>query len=49
MLTLHDLILKMNVVDTKENKVYFDGLDAFLANQEVEKQPIEFENVDLKR
>lgn len=49
MLTLHDLIMKMNVVETKENKIYFDGLDAFLANQEVEKQPIEFENVDLKR
>lgn len=49
MITLHDLILKMNVVETKEHKIYFDGVDAFLDNQDHQKAPVEFENVDLKR
>lgn len=49
MITLHDLILKMNVVETKEHKVYLDQVEAFFALQKVEKKPIEFENVDFKR
>ena len=49
MATIHDLIMKMNVVETKEHKVYFDGVDAFLSNQKIENKPIEFENVDIKR
>lgn len=49
MTTIHDAIMKMNVVETKEHKIYYNGLDAFLDNQKAEKAPVEFENVDLRR
>ena len=49
MSNLHDWILKMNVVETKEHPVYFNSLDAFLDNQKAEKKKVEFKNVDFKR
>ena len=49
MITLHDLILKMNVVETREHKIYFNGMDAFLDAQQPEKKPVEFKHRELKR
>ena len=49
MSNLHDLILKMNVVETKVNPIYFDKLDAYLGQQKAEKKPIDFKAVDIKR
>ena len=47
--TIHDKILKMNLVYTKETKVYLDGLDVLVGVQNPSKKPVEFERIDELR
>ena len=47
--TIHDLILKMNLVSTRGTKVYLDGVDALLGTAKVENRHIEFENISKLR
>lgn len=43
--TLHDYFMKTNIVETREHKIYFTKLDAYLDSIKNESKPVEFENI----